>query len=70
MFTFLPSLGNVPKEDRESCYAARVVTGRRREISLGMLTEKKAEEIHGTIKKVSSEVRNCRNISNSLNHGT
>jgi len=42
MFTFLPSLGNVPKEYRESCYAARVVTGRRREISLGMLTKKKS----------------------------
>jgi hypothetical protein len=40
MFTFLPSLGNVPKEDGESCYAARVVTGRRREISLGMLKKK------------------------------
>jgi hypothetical protein len=70
MFTFFPSLGNVPKENRESCYAARVVTERRREISLGMLTKKKVEEIHGTIKKVNSEARNCRNISNSLNHST
>jgi hypothetical protein len=41
MFTFLLSLGNVPKEGRESCYAARVVTGRRPEISLGMLKKKK-----------------------------
>jgi len=72
IFTFLPSLGNVPKEDREFCYAAGVVTGRRREISLGILTKekKKAEEIHGTIKKVNSAVRNCRNISNGLNHST
>jgi hypothetical protein len=71
MFTFLPSLGIVPKDERESCYAARAAKGRRREISLGMLTEKKrAEEIHGTIKKVNSEVRNCRNISNNLNYST
>jgi hypothetical protein len=69
MFTCLPPLGNVPKEDRESCYAARVVKGRRREISLGMLKKKGEEEIHGTIKKVNSEV-NCRNISNSLDHST
>jgi hypothetical protein len=47
MFTFLPSLGKVPKDEGESCYVARAAKGRRREISLGTLKEKKrAEEIH------------------------
>jgi hypothetical protein len=42
MFTFLPSLGKVPKDEGESCYAARAAKGRRREILLGMLTEKRS----------------------------
>jgi hypothetical protein len=71
MFTFFPSLGHVPKEERETCYAARSVT--EGGVQFRKESYREGEKSGGdswNIKKCNSEIRNCRNFNGNLRYST